>query len=487
MRGKIINLDKINYQKLGFFRFKKIENEYLLTNDVGEYLFLKPQQFKKFLEGTILKKTKQYRVLKKKKFTCHSQNEEALDNLIEKYRKKNSFLGQGPSLHIVVVTLRCNYRCIYCQASSKAETARRYDMKLDTAKKVVDVALLSPSKYIAIEFQGGEPLLNWEVVKFITEYGRKKAEERDKNLQLRLVSNFSLLDPEKLNFCFDNKVYLCTSLDGPEKLHNKNRPYLHGNSYQATTKYLKKTMEMFKELDRADAGYLSMPGALVTLSRYSLNYPKQIIDEYLKWGFEQIFFRPTTKLGIAGKVWRKIGYSAEDYLKFYKKVLNYIIEINKKKFFYEQGALIMLHKIFSEKDPGFLDLRSPCGAGIGQLVYNYNGKVYTCDEGRMASEMGDESFLVGNVKKLDYNKIATNKAIKTLLAASCLDNNVCDLCVYKPYCGVCPVRNYTETDNLFPIMSYNDRCKINKGILEFIFKKLQDKKTSKILKSWLAR
>ena len=483
MAHKTLNLSKIKYKNLGFFRFKKMDNNYLLTNEVGDYLFLKPDDFKNFLEGRLDKRKKTYRKLKEKNFI---KSHSATERLIEKYSQKNCFLAQGPSLHIVIPTLRCDHKCVYCQASSRPENAKNSDMDVETAEKVLEIIFSSPSKYIAVEFQGGEPLLNWKIVKFIINRSIEKAKQNQKDLQLRLVSNFSQMDDEKLNFLFNKKVNVCTSLDGPEKLHNKNRIYPKGNSYKIVTKYLKKAMKLFRE--REKSGYLTMPGALVTLTKESLKYPKQIVDEYLKWGFEQIYFRPTTRLGMAGKVWQRIGYSPEDYLQFYRRALNYIIEINKKgKFFYEQSTLIFLHKIFSERDPGALDWRSPCGAGIGQMVYNYNGKVYSCDEGRMVSEMGDESFLLGNVKKDRYRDLLNNKVVKTLVTASCLDNNVCDLCAYKPYCGVCPVRNYAELGDLFPPMSYNDRCKINRGILDFIFNKLENKQTKKILMNWLKR
>jgi len=70
----------------------------------------------------------------------------------------------------------------------------------------------------------------------------------------------------------------------------------------------------------------------------------------------------------------------------------------------EKAAVTFLKKIMTEEDPNHLDFRSPCGAGIGQLAYNYNGKVYTCDEGRMMSMMNDESFCLGNVKKIHTKK-----------------------------------------------------------------------------------
>jgi len=469
---------KFNSQKVGFFRYKKIKgNKYLLTNDSGEYVILRLNEFQDFLEGRIKEKNNLYPILQEQGLIRNKMN---FPDLSVKYQKKNLFLWQGPSLHIIVVTLRCNHKCIYCQASSRDEKKKGYDLDIGSAKKIVDIIFKSLSKNIAIEFQGGEPLLNWPVIKFIIQYAKEKNKTEKKDLELRLVSNLSLMDEEKLEFLVNNCVTLSTSLDGPEKLHNKNRIWLQGNSYENTIKWMKKSQKIYKSKLKNKF----RPGAIVTISRFSLKYPKEIVDEYIKQGIEAIFVRPLSPLGVAKEKWQQIGYSSEEYLKFYKKLLNYIISYNLKNpktRFHENFAKIMLAKILTDYDPNYLELRSPCGAGIGQILYNYNGKIYTCDEGRM---LGEETFCLGDIKKNSYKDIVSHPIVKSLCLASCLDCLTCNTCVYKPYCGICPIYNYAVSGNIFSQMPLNERCKINKGILDFIFEKIQNKRVKKIFTKW---
>lgn len=474
----MIDLEKINWQKVGFFRFRKNKaNTYLLTNDVGEHVILPEKKFKDFLSGRIKDKEPIYSVLQEQGLIRDRIN---LSALVAKYRKKNLFLWQGPTLHIIVVTLRCDHKCIYCQSSSRGEQEKGYDLDIATAKKIVDTIFYSPSRIVAIEFQGGEPLLNWSIVKFIVEYSREKNKTQNKNLELRLVSNLSLMDEDKLDFLVNNCVTLCTSLDGPESLHNKNRFWLKGNSYARTVKWLKKARQVYqKKLENK-----FRPGAIVTVSRYSLRYPHEIVDEYIKQGIEVLFIRPLTPLGMAKKLWGKIGYTPQEYLKFYKKALNRAISYalkNPSTHFHENTAKIFLAKIFAEYDPNYLELRSPCGAGTGQLLYNYDGRVFTCDEGRMTEE---NIFCIGNIKKDAYKEIISHPTVRILNMASCLENCGCDFCVYKPYCGVCPVYNWAEFGNIFSQLPNNPRCVINKGILDFLFEKLENKKNRNLLQRW---
>lgn len=480
----VIDYKKINHSKIGFFRFGKIGKQYLLTNQTGAYVFLSGNDFKKYLAGRMNEKSLKYKELASKDFIAEKANP---NKQSETYSKKNDFLFRGPSLHIVVVTRRCNYNCVYCQASAKGLDPRGLDMDLKTAKKIVDFIFSSPSKFLAIEFQGGEPLLNWDVVKFIVQHAREKNKAEKRNLELRLVSNFSLMDDEKLDFCFDNLVSLCTSLDGPESLHNKNRPFSGGNSYQKTTQWLGKAMDKYRKLEKKDPGkYIYQPGALTTTSRFSLGQPKQIVDEYLKRGFETIFLRPLSPLGSAGKVWDKIGYSADEYLDFYAKALDYVLELNKQgKKFFERTATIILAKILTEHDPNYLELRSPCGAGLGQMAYDLNGDIYSCDEGRMVSYGGDKIFRLGNVYKDKYVSVIENPVLKTMCLASEINSQPqCSDCVYSPYCGLCPIYNYVTQGSIYGQMASNGRCRIQKGVMEIIFKKLADPANEKILMRW---
>jgi uncharacterized protein len=463
--------------KAGFFRFKKMKNTYLITNEVGEYIFLKPSEFDKFLADKISERSALYRELSQKHFI---KNDQDLEVYAEKYQKKNKHLcQQGPSLHIIVVTLRCNHNCCYCQASSKRANDSSFDMDFETAKSTVDFIFDSPNRDIAIEFQGGEPLMNWPTLKFIVEYAREKNKNGKRSVSLRLVSNYSLMDKEKAEYLLNNKVIFCTSLDGNEKVHNQNRFWAKGNSHKTTIKWTKYLLKRYKSY------YAYKPSALTTITRFSLPLWKEIIDEYISLGFDSISLRALTPLGIAKKRWGEIGYSPKEFLDFYKKSLDYIFEINLKKgkLFREGTAALIATKILTESTPNFLDHRSPCGAGIGQLLYNYDGDIFTCDEARMLDQ---DTFRLGNVKKISYSKMISGQSIKAMCLSSCLDGLTCDFCVYKPYCGVCPVVNFAETGNIFAQMPNSSRCLLYKGIFDYLFQKIRDDaKIKKTLLAWV--
>ena len=468
---------KLNQQKVGFFRYKQLKNnKYLLTNDSGEFVILPPKQFKKLLKGEIKPKSSLFPILQEQGLIRDQLN---FSDLILQYQKKNFFLFQGPTLHIIVITLRCNFKCVYCHASSRPLEEKGYDLDKKTSQKIVDIILRSPSKNLAIEFQGGEPLLNWPVVRFIVEYTKKKNKILKKDIEFRLVSNFSLMDNEKTGFLSKNNVTLCTSLDGPEYIHNTNRIWTGGNNYKTVVKWLMKARKLYKKRFR--------PAAITTVSRYSLKYPREIVGEFIKRRLEDIFIRPLNPLGFAKGLRQEIGYSAKEYLDFYKKALNYTIEYalkHPKSSFRERYAIIMLKKIFNDYDPNYLELRSPCGAGIGQLLYNYDGKVYTCDEGRM---LGEDTFCLGDVKKDSYEDIISHPTVRKMCLASNLEGLTCDLCVYKPYCGVCPIYNYATLGSIFSALPANEKCQINKGIFDFLFEKLQNEKVKKLFEKWIKR
>ena len=462
--------------KPGFFRFKKLNNQYLLTNDVGEYIFLYEEDFNNFINCKLKKNQKIYQKLQKKSFIRDDLNK---NHLIEKYRSKNNFLQEGPSLHIIVVTLRCDHKCVYCQASSKGIKEKSLDMDAATAKGIVDLIFESSNHFIGIEFQGGEPLINWEIVKFITDYALKKNKHIGKNLEISLMSNFSLMNKEKMKFFLNRGVSFCTSLDSPKNVHDKNRVFLNKkSSHQNTVKWIKKINKVCKEENNR-----FMPGAVMTITRKAFPYFKEMVDEYIDLGFEGIYCRPLARLGVAKKTWKVIGYNPNEYIEFYQNIIDYIIELNLKKGirFYERTAAFLLTKILNQKDPNFLDLRSPCGAGIGQLLYNYNGEIYTCDEGRM---VGGDIFKIGEIGKNCYNEIVGHSTVKAMCLASCLDGLACDYCVYKPYCGICPVLSYSQFGTIFPQLPQDEKCIINKAILDYLFFKLKDKKIEKILRKW---
>jgi len=442
------------------YRYRKLNDKYFVTTDHGSYCILSKDELKNLKQNKIDIELRDK--LEKKEIIIIESN---IKEAIRLTRNRNSFLYSGTSLHIIVVTLRCNMDCVYCHASSYPENKKSYDMDIKTAKKTVDFIFQSPSKKIAIEFQGGEPLLNWNVVKYIIKYSKEKNKEAKKQLEIIIVSNLTKMDEDKMKYLIDNNITVSTSFDGPKEVHDFNRKFVHGSNYEGVVNWIKKFDNEYKKRGYKD----NHVNALVTLTRKSLQYPKEIIDEYVKLGLKEVHLRFLNNLGMAKKSWGKISYSIESYLKFWKEALDYIEEIKKEGIeINERMTSIMIHKINNEFDPNYLDLRNPCGAAIGQLAYNYDGGIYTCDEGRMLGE--DDLFSLGNVKKDNYKEVLTSNKSCAIINASINDQFICNTCAFKPYCGICPVCNYAEQKNIIAKISETGRCKMHMAQFDWVVK-----------------
>ena len=133
-----------------------------------------------------------------------------------------------------------------------------------------------------------------------------------------------------------------------------------------------------------------------------------------------------------------------------------------------------------------MELRSPCGGAIGQLAYYYDGNIYTCDEGRMLAEMGDNSFLIGNVNN-SYKELIESDSTKATCISSCLEViPYCSSCVYSPYCGTCPVLNLALNKSIFAKHPNGYRCQIYGGILKILFDYIKnDQEALNIFYEWI--
>ena len=202
-----------------------------------------------------------------------------------------------------------------------------------------------------------------------------------------------------------------------------------------------------------------------------------------------IHLRPLNPMGFATRTWEKIGYSNGEFLDFYRHAFDYILRKNLEGHeLIERTASIFLTKILTDRDPNFLDLRSPCGAGIGQLAYNHDGTIFTCDEGRMVHQMGDDIFLLGKAGQTPYRELVTHDTVKAISVASCLDCIPgCADCAYRPFCGACPVVNYMEQGDIFGQRPLSSRCAIYMGVLDHLFGKLHggQKDILNIFKKWV--
>lgn len=192
-----------------------------------------------------------------------------------------------------------------------------------------------------------------------------------------------------LHYCRDHGIELSTSLDGPVDIHNANRPNLTGDSWQKTIASVKRAREI------CGADHVS---ALTTVTRRSLSAAKDIIDTYVEQGFKTISLRPISPFGFAVKTAGKLGYSAAEFISFYREALAYLLELNLSGTQIEETyTSLLLTRILTPFPTSYVDLQSPCAAGRNVLVYNYDGGVYVSDEGRMLAEMGDNRFRMGSV------------------------------------------------------------------------------------------
>ena len=457
--------------------FERIDpNHYFISNESGSNLIISRDEFSSLLSNKLAPQL--IKKLYEKNMIITKKNEW---RYLRNYAKLKSFTFNPPSLHIVVLTTKCNHACIYCRV--KPSTNKEIDMDIKTAFKVVDFILSTPSRYITIEFQGGESLINWKTFEKTIEYLKEKQKHTSKEIIVSVVTNLSLMTNEKLKFILENNISVCTSLDGPRHIHNTNRIYSATDSYEMVVKWLKILMNIVQKLKSGKRD--SLPSALMTTTRISLKYPKEIIDEYRNLHLGGIFIRPLSPIGYAASVWDKIGYSAEEFLEFYEESLDYILEINKTEKFIERNAAIKLKKILLNEDPNYLDLRSPCGAVVGQISYYPDGGIYTCDEGRMVGKGGEKFFKIGNVFKNSYKDILTSIKSRNVVYSSLNDNYPkCIRCAFKPFCGICPVFNYTVKNTLINLDYSNLWCDIEKGIFKILIKKIINEKHRKIFMRW---
>ena len=432
---------KSGYQLLPFNFTTLNDYSYVLSNSVGEYITSSRKELDDFINHRLEANSNLYNNLKAKHFLIDEDSNVAVDLLTLKYRTKMARLADFTGLHIFVATLRCEHSCPYCQVSRQNDDAHSaFDMTPETADKALSLVFRSPSPAIKIEFQGGEPLLNFPIIQYIVEKAEVLNTEFGKDLQFVIATNLAVVTDEILEYCRLHNIFISTSLDGPAHIHNKNRPRPEQNSYEKAVSGIQKTRQILGK---------DSVGALMTTTQLSLSHPYEIIDEYIQQGFNSIFLRPLSPYGFAIKTKSFKSYDVDEWLEFYFKSLDYIIDINKQgHFFVEQYAALILSKMLTPFSNGYVDLMSPAGIGIGAVVYNYDGDVHASDESRMLAEMGDKTFCLGNVHEHSYEDLFTSEALLKPLEDSFAGSApMCSECAFEPYCGADPVYHYaTERD-----------------------------------------
>ncbi|MBI3226894.1 MAG: His-Xaa-Ser system radical SAM maturase HxsB [Mycolicibacterium cosmeticum] len=466
-----LELLPLRFERLGVDRF-------LVGNVVGDMAEMTAAELDRLCALDLAPGDGLYERAFEKLFIGSTDRSASQQLLALRLRSRLSFLRAATPLHIFVVTLRCEHSCPYCQVSRQSKDRVRFDMDRDIASRAIDIALSAPARLIKIEFQGGEPLLNFDLIRWIVLTAKQRAAPLGKQLQFVIATNLALLDDAVLDFCADHDLLFSTSLDGPRDLHNANRPRRGQNSYELAVAGISRIKE---RLGRDKVG------ALMTTTQASLGRVEDIVDEYLRQDLDGIFLRPLSPYGFAIKTRQFHKYDAQEWLSFWKRGLRYILEINKSgRHFPEFYAALMLRRMLSDEPIGYVDLRSPAGVGLGALVYNYDGTVFASDEARMLAEMGDRSFELGNVRDHRYRDLVLSDTLVAAVANSLTQTAPqCSRCVFEPNCGADPVYHHATQNDVLGIKPLSEFCARQKGVLTHLFELLEHSPAdAAILRRW---
>lgn len=462
------------------FRFGRLDaDRYIVTNDVGEYVLLGPAELQAFAGHQLSTTSETYRILKSRHFLFDADSECALDLLALKYRTRAERIASFTGLHIFVVSLRCDHSCHYCQVSRQTEDKTAFDMSREHADRALAFTFRSPASHIKVEFQGGEPLLNFELVRYVVERAKQLNQSHRKDLAFVIATNLARLTDDVLAFCRENDVYFSTSLDGPQDLHDNHRPLRGGSSHAATIAGIHRVRETLGP---------EFVSALMTTTPASLPRVEEIIDEYVRHDFHSIFLRSLSPYGFAVRTSLVRKYGVGDWLDFYKRGLAYVLGLNRRGYaFREDYTTIVLQKMFAPSGTGYVDLQSPAGIGIGAIVFNYDGAVFASDEGRMLAEMNDDSFRLGHLDSDSYESIMTNEALLGPLEDTLLESSpMCTDCPYLPYCGADPVFHKATLGDPVGHKAFSAFCSKQMGVVRHVVSLLEkDPDTRRILLGWL--
>jgi His-Xaa-Ser system radical SAM maturase HxsB len=421
-----------------FYRISKLSpTSFLISTDSGSFLTLTNKEHKEIKKGKLSKQ-----LFKK----CEEQGiiltEKNLSKTIQKQRIRYQFLENGTSLHIIIPTSRCDQACTYCFASPDKVNAdkSKTDMTKETALKTIEYIMNSPCSAITLEFTGGEALLRFDLLQIMIEHAEQLNKQLQKDLDITIVTNLTLMNKTILEYCIEHNVNICTSLDGPKEVHDTNRIILaknnkHIGTFDTVIRWIKTINQEYKKRNIP-----KQVNALMTTTKHSFPKYKEIIDLYVELGINLIDLRGMMFVGKAieqdntGNL-----YTHEEYLEFYKKSLEYIQQLKQegKKISDRMEELYGI-KVLEQKPTYHTDYESPWGAATGVLTYTQNGNIYSCHEA-----IGRDEFKLGNIYTTPWLELFKKKETAFSILSSMLEANpLCDRCAFKPYCGTLPIENF---------------------------------------------
>lgn len=295
--------------------------------------------------------------------------------MIEEVKKRKTVV-KALCLHIAH---DCNLACKYCFAEEGEYHGRRALMSFEVGKKALDFLIANSGnrRNLEVDFFGGEPLMNWQVVKDLVKYGREQEKLHNKKFRFTLTTNGVLLNDEVMEFCNKEMGNVVLSVDGRKEVHDYMRPFRKGaGSYDLIMPKFQK----FAESRNQDKYYVRG-----TFTHHNLDFSKDVLH-LADLGFKQISVEPVVAADTEEYAIREedIPQIMEEYDALAKEMIKREKEGKGFNFFHFMIDLT--------GGPCVYKRLSGCGSGTEYLAVTPWGDFYPCHQ-----FVGEEQYLMGNV------------------------------------------------------------------------------------------
>ena len=354
--------------------------------------------------------------------------------------KKRKTVVKALCLHIAH---DCNLACQYCFAEEGEYHGRRALMSFEVGKKALDFLIANSGnrRNLEVDFFGGEPLMNWEVVKQLVEYGRSKEKEYNKNFRFTMTTNGVLLNDEIMEYCNREMSNVVLSLDGRKEVNDKMRPFRGGKgSFDLIVPKFQKFAEM-----RGDRDYYVRG----TFTCHNLDFSKDVM-EFADLGFRSMSIEP-----VVAKPEEEYAIREEDLPQIMEEYDHLAEEYIKRK--KEGRGFNFFHfNIDLNQGPCVAKRLSGCGSGTEYLAVTPWGDLYPCHQ-----FVGQEEFLLGNV-----DTGVTNERIRDeFKLCNVYAKDKCRDCFARFYCsGGCAANSYNFHGSITD--AYDIGCAMQKKRIE---------------------
>ena len=332
--------------------------------------------------------------------------------------KKRPVVVKALCLHIAH---DCNLACRYCFAEEGEYHGRRALMSYETGKQALDFLIASSGnrRNLEVDFFGGEPLMNWQVVKDLVRYGREQEKIHDKKFRFTLTTNGVLLNDEVMEFCNKEMANVVLSIDGRKEVNDKMRPFRNGaGSYDLIVPKFQK----FADSRNQEKYYVRG-----TFTRNNLDFSEDVLH-LADLGFKQISVEP-----VVAKPDEPYALREEDLPKIceeYDKLAKIMVEREKK----HEGFTFFHFMIDLSGGPCVYKRLSGCGSGTEYLAVTPWGDLYPCHQ-----FVGEEKFLMGNV----WEGITATDIQDEFKGCNVYAKEKCRDCFARFYCsGGCAANSY---------------------------------------------